>query len=42
LVFLLIEWLVYERDGARRIANSIRRANPFATRRRTTGRRGAV
>ena len=42
LLFLLIEWLVYERDGARRIANSLRRANPFANRRRATGKRGAA
>ena len=33
LLFLVVEWLVYERDGARRIANSIKRANPFAARR---------
>ena len=42
LLFLLIEWLVYERDGARRIANSLRRANPFNTRRRAPGKRGAA
>ena len=40
LLFLLIEWLVYERDGARRILNGIRRANPFAARRQA-GRRGS-
>ncbi|HYI22053.1 MAG TPA: BatA and WFA domain-containing protein [Candidatus Limnocylindrales bacterium] len=33
LLFLVVEWLVYERDGARRIANSIKRANPFGARR---------
>ncbi len=33
LLFLVVEWLVYERDGARRIANGIKRANPFAARR---------
>ena len=33
LLFLVVEWVVYERDGARRIANSIKRANPFAARR---------
>ena len=38
LLFLIVEWLVYERDGARRIANTIRRANPFAARR--AGRAG--
>ncbi len=42
LLFLIIEWLVYERDGARRIANSIRRSNPFSARRRTSGKRGAA
>lgn len=43
LTFLVVEWLVYERDGARRILNSLRGANPFAARRRRTaaGRRGA-
>ncbi len=41
LLFLLIEWLVYERDGARRIANGIRRANPFAAR-RAAGRKGSA
>ena len=40
LLFLVIEWLVYERDGARRIANGIRRANPFAAR-RAAGRKGS-
>ncbi len=33
LLFLLIEWFVYERDGARRILNGIRGANPFRARR---------
>jgi hypothetical protein len=44
LVFLLIEWLVYERDGARRIANAIKRASPFAPRRpaSASGRKGAA
>ncbi|MEX2547905.1 MAG: hypothetical protein WD830_08990, partial [Chloroflexota bacterium] len=40
LLFLLIEWLVYERDGARRILNGIRRGNLFAAR-RAAGRRGS-
>jgi Ca-activated chloride channel homolog len=31
LVFLLVEWLVYERDGARRIASRVRAALPGAT-----------
>jgi hypothetical protein len=38
LLFLVIEWLVYERDGARRIWNGVRRSNPFAARR--AGRSG--
>jgi hypothetical protein len=33
LVFLIIEWLVYERDGARRVLNGLRGLNPL--RRRT-------
>jgi hypothetical protein len=41
LAFLLVEWLVYERDGARRILNALRTANPMTGRRRSTGRRGA-
>ncbi|HUR16928.1 MAG TPA: BatA and WFA domain-containing protein [Candidatus Limnocylindrales bacterium] len=41
LAFLLVEWIVYERDGARRILNAIRGANPFANRGRATGRKGA-
>ncbi len=41
LLFLVIEWLVYERDGARRILNGIRRANPLAAR-RAAGRRGSA
>lgn len=42
LLFLMIEWLVYERDGARRVLGGIRRANPFAARRaaRNAARRG--
>ena len=39
LLFLIAEWLVYERDGARRIMNALRGANPFAGRRRV-GRPG--
>jgi hypothetical protein len=42
LLFLVIEWLVYERDGARRILNGIKRASPLASRRRASGRRGAA
>jgi hypothetical protein len=42
LLFLIIEWLVYERDGARRIANSLRRSNPFSNRGRAAGKRGAA
>ncbi|MEP7158545.1 MAG: VWA domain-containing protein [Chloroflexota bacterium] len=38
LLFLMIEWLVYERDGARRLLNGIRNVNPLAGRR--TARRG--
>jgi hypothetical protein len=41
LLFLVIEWLVYERDGARRILNGIKRANPFASR-RPLRRRGSA
>ncbi|MEA2676784.1 MAG: hypothetical protein QOJ81_925 [Chloroflexota bacterium] len=33
LLFLIIEWLVYERDGARRVLNGLRGMNPL--RRRT-------
>ncbi|MEP7361364.1 MAG: VWA domain-containing protein [Chloroflexota bacterium] len=29
LLFLIIEWLVYERDGARRVLNGLRSANPL-------------
>ena len=36
LLFLVIEWLVYERDGARRIVNRLRNANPLGVRRRAT------
>jgi hypothetical protein len=39
LIFLVAEWLVYERDGARRILNALRGANPLAARRRA-GRPG--
>ena len=41
LLVLLVEWLVYERDGARRIADAIRAANPSRTppRSRPEGRR---
>jgi hypothetical protein len=35
LLFLVIEWLVYERDGARRVLNGLRGLNPL--RRRATG-----
>ncbi len=41
LLFLVIEWLVYERDGARRILNGVRRSNPFAAR-RAAGRKGST
>ena len=41
LAFLIVEWLVYERDGARRIMNALRGANPFAGRTRATGRKSA-
>jgi hypothetical protein len=41
LIFLLVEWLVYERDGARRILNGLRRSNPLSLR-RAPGRRGAA
>jgi Ca-activated chloride channel homolog len=34
LLLLVAEWLVYERDGARRILNWLRRANPLTARRR--------
>ncbi len=37
LLFLVAEWLVYERDGARRIMNKLRAANPLAGRRRADG-----
>ena len=37
LGFLLVEWLVYERDGARRIVGAIRRGVPLRLRRRTSG-----
>jgi hypothetical protein len=40
LLFLVIEWLVYERDGARRILYGIRGANPFRAR-RAAGAAGA-
>jgi hypothetical protein len=33
LLFLVVEWVVYERDGARRILNRLRRANPLTARR---------
>ena len=39
LVFLLLEWLVYERDGARRLINALRRGNPLQG--RTPKRRAA-
>jgi hypothetical protein len=35
LLFLVIEWLVYERDGARRVLNGLRGLNPL---RRSAGR----
>jgi hypothetical protein len=38
LLFLMIEWLVYERDGARRVLQGMRNLNPLAARR--TPRRG--
>jgi hypothetical protein len=41
LAFLLVEWLVYERDGARRIWNALRGANPFINRGRATGKKAA-
>jgi hypothetical protein len=41
LLFLVVEWLVYERDGARRIINGVKRANPFAAR-RAAGRKGSA
>lgn len=37
LGFLLVEWMVYERDGARRIVNRLRGAMPVAVRRRSSG-----
>jgi hypothetical protein len=36
LLFLVIEWLVYERDGARRVFNGFRNLNPL--RRRSAGK----
>jgi hypothetical protein len=39
LIFLIVEWLVYERDGARRILKAFRGAKPFSrvpSRRRST------
>jgi hypothetical protein len=36
LLFLVIEWLVYERDGARRVLNGLRGLNPL--RRRSLGK----
>jgi hypothetical protein len=35
LGFLLAEWVVYERDGARRLANALRGALPVPTGRRS-------
>ena len=39
LLFLVIEWLVYERDGARRVLNGLRGLNPL--RRRAPGKGAA-
>jgi hypothetical protein len=38
LLFLLIEWLVYERDGARRVLNGLRGLRPLSRGAAATGR----
>jgi hypothetical protein len=38
LLFLIIEWLVYERDGARRVLNGLRGLNPLRRRAPRAGR----
>lgn len=41
LLFLVIEWLVYERDGARRLLNGLRGLNPLRRRATPAGRGSA-